>query len=170
MIAVCQTTCRSFLYSDGRVAQLGERIHGMDEAAGSIPVTSTNFPILPFSRYRLAYVFGLQLILPPAAPESFQDLGGKRGQRVILDPVTDFNRIATDFTILDVRLTAHRKVQHHRNFFAAIGAHKVVLNRIHRAASIRILAGGESKIIRQRSACRSSGRARAQTCCTQPNN
>ena len=43
MIAVCQTTCRSFLYSDGRVAQLGERIHGMDEAAGSIPVTSTNF-------------------------------------------------------------------------------------------------------------------------------
>ena len=27
----------------GRVAQLGERIHGMDEVAGSIPVTSTNF-------------------------------------------------------------------------------------------------------------------------------
>lgn len=26
---------------EGRVAQLGERIHGMDEVAGSIPVTST---------------------------------------------------------------------------------------------------------------------------------
>ncbi len=33
------------LFRDGRVAQLGERIHGMDEAAGSIPVTSTNLPI-----------------------------------------------------------------------------------------------------------------------------
>jgi hypothetical protein len=31
------------LLCNGRVAQLGERIHGMDEAAGSIPVTSTNF-------------------------------------------------------------------------------------------------------------------------------
>jgi hypothetical protein len=29
------------LFCDGRVAQLGERIHGMDEVAGSIPVTST---------------------------------------------------------------------------------------------------------------------------------
>jgi hypothetical protein len=45
MCAVCQTICR--LLCDGRVAQLGERIHGMDEVAGSIPVTSTNFPIPP---------------------------------------------------------------------------------------------------------------------------
>ena len=30
-------------FSFGRVAQLGERIHGMDEVAGSTPVTSTKF-------------------------------------------------------------------------------------------------------------------------------
>ena len=30
-------------WSFGRVAQLGERIHGMDEVAGSTPVTSTKF-------------------------------------------------------------------------------------------------------------------------------
>ena len=37
-------------FSFGRVAQLGERIHGMDEVAGSTPVTSTKFPpqLLPF--------------------------------------------------------------------------------------------------------------------------
>ena len=43
MIAVCQTIRKQFRFCDGRVAQLGERIHGMDEVAGSIPVTSTNF-------------------------------------------------------------------------------------------------------------------------------
>ena len=43
MFAVRQTIRTLFLSCDGRVAQLGERIHGMDEAAGSIPVTSTNF-------------------------------------------------------------------------------------------------------------------------------
>ena len=43
MIAVRQTN--GHLFCDGRVAQLGERIHGMDEVAGSIPVTSTNFAI-----------------------------------------------------------------------------------------------------------------------------
>ena len=49
MFEVCQTIRR--LFCDGRVAQLGERIHGMDEVAGSIPVTSTKFsPIVKEDR------------------------------------------------------------------------------------------------------------------------
>ena len=29
---------------DGAIAQLGERLHGMQEVSGSIPLGSTNFP------------------------------------------------------------------------------------------------------------------------------
>ncbi len=40
---------------DGALAQLGERLHGMQEVSGSIPLGSTKFPfekhqiVLPFS-------------------------------------------------------------------------------------------------------------------------
>ena len=30
--------------NDGALAQLGERLHGMQEVSGSIPLGSTNFP------------------------------------------------------------------------------------------------------------------------------
>ncbi len=38
--------CKSFVYNfasspDGGIAQLGERLHGMQEVSGSIPLTST---------------------------------------------------------------------------------------------------------------------------------
>ncbi len=32
----------SFLFCKGGIAQLGERLHGMQEVSGSIPLTSTN--------------------------------------------------------------------------------------------------------------------------------
>ncbi len=31
-------------HPDGAIAQLGERLHGMQEVSGSIPLSSTNFP------------------------------------------------------------------------------------------------------------------------------
>ena len=39
-------------FSFGRVAQLGERIHGMDEVAGSTPVTSTKFSDISTALHR----------------------------------------------------------------------------------------------------------------------
>jgi hypothetical protein len=36
------TTMRGFCV--GGIAQLGERLHGMQEVSGSIPLTSTNLP------------------------------------------------------------------------------------------------------------------------------
>jgi hypothetical protein len=141
MIEVCQTTCRFFLYSDGRVAQLGERIHGMDEAAGSIPVTSTKIPNQFQSRLATemvllaGYTHPLFLsfrakrgispsfrMLKPKRDSSlrskwqnglFQNLGRKAGEGIVHDAVGNLNRIAADFAILDVFLPANRKVQHH---------------------------------------------------------
>jgi hypothetical protein len=37
-----QRSERSGSVSDGGIAQLGERLHGMQEVSGSIPLTSTN--------------------------------------------------------------------------------------------------------------------------------
>ena len=34
-------------HAGGAVAQLGERLHGMQEVDGSIPFSSTNFPVKP---------------------------------------------------------------------------------------------------------------------------
>src|SRR5258705_13083171 len=36
----------------GAVAQLGERLHGMQEVVGSIPISSTNFPLFSFLVYQ----------------------------------------------------------------------------------------------------------------------
>ncbi len=36
----------------GAIAQLGERLHGMQEVSGSIPLSSTKFP-LPYSIYQI---------------------------------------------------------------------------------------------------------------------
>ena len=33
------------MLSDGAIAQLGERLHGMQEVSGSIPLSSTNIQI-----------------------------------------------------------------------------------------------------------------------------
>jgi hypothetical protein len=81
----------------------------MDEAAGSIPATSTNFP---------------------KQSDLFQDFGGETGKSIVVNCVGNFNRIAANFTIFHVRLTANGKIQHHRNFFAAIRAEKVMLHGI----------------------------------------
>ena len=36
----------------GGIAQLGERLHGMQEVSGSIPLTSTSFQVALFKRCR----------------------------------------------------------------------------------------------------------------------
>ena len=47
---------------DGALAQLGERLHGMQEVSGSIPLGSTKFPfekhqiVLPFSSVALPLI------------------------------------------------------------------------------------------------------------------
>ena len=51
-----------------------------------------------------------------------EDFGGKVREGVILHAVTDLNRVAADFAIFDVSLTANGEVQDHRDFFPAIGA------------------------------------------------
>ena len=106
---------QKFEFRHGRVAQLGERIHGMDEVAGSIPVTSTKFPTAYFRSSRFACPRGSNL------DNSFQNFGGEAGEGVVFHAVTDLNWIAADFAIFHVSLTANRKVQHHRNLFPAIG-------------------------------------------------
>jgi hypothetical protein len=176
MFAVCQTN--SSLLCDGRVAQLGERIHGMDEVAGSIPVTSTNFQSHPLrSKVRTSTFKSLRKRAPSFChserseeslflflglnrreiprfarndkigyffrsllsritccgslifPNLFQNFGSEAGERIVFHAVSNLNRVAADFTILDVRLTANRKVQHHRNFFSAIRAMEEMLHR-----------------------------------------
>ena len=52
----------------------------------------------------------------------FQGLGVEFGERLFLYSAGNFYRLATNFTVFHVRLTANRKVHHHRNLFAAIGA------------------------------------------------
>ena len=81
----------------------GERPDEIGKAAGSIPVTSTIF------QFRTIF------------NNLFQNFGGKARESVIFHGVTNLNGIATNFAILNVRLSANRKVQHHRNFFPAIG-------------------------------------------------
>jgi hypothetical protein len=83
----------------------------MDEAAGSIPVTSTNF--------QFHAIFN----------NLFQDFGGEAGESIVFHGVSDFNRIAANFAILDVGLPLNRKIQHHRDFFPAIGAMEEMLHR-----------------------------------------
>jgi hypothetical protein len=58
----------------------------------------------------------------------FQNFGSEAGERVVLHAVTDLNWIAADFAILDVGLTANRKVQHHRNFFPTVRAIEKMLH------------------------------------------
>jgi hypothetical protein len=99
------------LYCDGRVAQLGERIHGMDEVAGSIPVTSTNFQF--HSTFN----------------NLFQNFGGEAGEEVVFHGVSNLYGIAADFAILDVSLAANGKIQYHRNFFPAIWTMEEMFHR-----------------------------------------
>ncbi len=39
-----------------------------------------------------------------------------------MNGIADLDWGAADFTVLDIRVAAHRKVQDHRNFFSTIGA------------------------------------------------
>ena len=41
------------LFGDGGIAQLGERLHGMQEVSGSIPLTSTKSKLQCCSPHRL---------------------------------------------------------------------------------------------------------------------
>jgi len=52
----------------------------------------------------------------------FEGLGGETPKGVFPDGITDLDGVAADFTVLDIRVTAHRKVQDHGNFFSTIGA------------------------------------------------
>src|SRR5436305_5495114 len=40
----CQVSLQKQRHTHGAIAQLGERIHGMDEVVGSIPTSSTTSP------------------------------------------------------------------------------------------------------------------------------
>jgi hypothetical protein len=82
----------------------------MDEVAGSIPVTSTNFEFRTISN------------------NSFQNFGGKAGEDFVFHGVGNLNGVTANFAILDISLTANRKVQHHRNFFPAIWAMEEMLH------------------------------------------
>jgi hypothetical protein len=82
----------------------------MDEVAGSIPVTSTNF------QFRAIF------------NNLFQDFCGESGQSIVFHGVRNLNGIAADFAILNVSLPANRKIQHHRNFFPAIRALEEMLH------------------------------------------
>jgi hypothetical protein len=119
----------------------------MDEVAGSIPVTSTNFPIPRFPQQRGGeahskerFTMGLclcQFRLRKAKSTAhdlrtfrslFQYFGGEAGEFVVFHGVTDLDGIAANFTILNIGLAANRKVQHHRYFFSAIGAKEEMLH------------------------------------------
>ena len=65
----------------------------------------------------------------------FESFGVEAGQRVVLDGVTDLDRLATDFAVLHIALPANRQVENHRNFFAAIRAREGMFHR----GSIRVL-------------------------------
>jgi hypothetical protein len=82
----------------------------MDEVAGSIPVTSTNFQIHAIFK------------------KLFQNFGGEAGESVVFHGVRNLNGITANFAILDVSLPANRNIQHHRNFFPAIGAMEEMLH------------------------------------------
>ena len=45
---------------NGAIAQLGERLHGMQEVSGSIPLSSTNIQTLAFSGGFLCFSFLLR--------------------------------------------------------------------------------------------------------------
>ncbi len=82
----------------------------MDEVAGSIPVTSTNFQFRDLRR-RIAGVSVPGESIACATPifnHLFQNFGGEAGERVVFHAVTDLNGIAAHFAIFDVRLTANR--------------------------------------------------------------
>ena len=122
------------LFCDGRVAQLGERIHGMDEVAGSIPVTSTNFR---FHNQRSPII--IADACPKIAPSRavvgarhcrvlLQNFSGEADKFLVFQAVADFNRIAAHLAILHIALPRHRKIQHHRNLFAAVRALKIMLH------------------------------------------
>src|SRR5216683_659336 len=82
----------------------------MDEVAGSIPVTSTNF--------QFHTIFN----------NLFQNFGGEAREDIVFHVVTNLNRVAANFAILDIGLTANRNVQDHRNFFPAIWAMEEMLH------------------------------------------
>jgi hypothetical protein len=119
------------LFYDGRVAQLGERIHGMDEVAGSIPVTSTKSLVVT--------VCVAQALLPVRVSQSahsqewlcyrlLQDLRGERIQLVVLHAVCNFNGVAAHFAIFHVSLPADGNIENHRNFLTAIWAEKIMFH------------------------------------------
>lgn len=63
-----------------------------------------------------------------AEGELFENLGGEAGQDIVLHAVTDFDRVAANFTIFYVALPANRQVQNHRNLFPAIRANEGVFH------------------------------------------
>jgi hypothetical protein len=59
----------------------------------------------------------------------FESPGVEASERIVLYAVTDLDRIAAHFTVLDVALTANRQVENHRNLFPAIWATEELFHR-----------------------------------------
>jgi hypothetical protein len=80
----------------------------MDEAAGSIPVTSTNSPIPPSSQKNGGRVRSSRIACRGSLHVNnlFQNFGAKSGESIAFYGVTDLNGVATNLTILDVGLAA----------------------------------------------------------------
>jgi hypothetical protein len=53
-------------------------------------------------------------------PRSLENPGIKFNAAFLANHIMDFDRIAANFTILDIRLASHRCVQHHGDLFPAI--------------------------------------------------
>jgi hypothetical protein len=52
----------------------------------------------------------------------FERLGAKRSERVVFHSAGNLDRLAAYFAVFDIGLAAHRKVDNHRNLFAAVWA------------------------------------------------
>ena len=50
LISETHSATSAMRQADGGIAQLGERLHGMQEVSGSIPLTSTNTKVALFKR------------------------------------------------------------------------------------------------------------------------
>jgi hypothetical protein len=59
----------------------------------------------------------------------FEGQGGELGERMILYAVTDLDRVTANFAVFDVALAPNRHVEHHRDFFPAVGAGKGVFHQ-----------------------------------------
>src|SRR5579862_9094620 len=92
---------------------------------------------------RLAPRLRASLARPAAAPESRSPLaellgpgGLKAHQCFVLHGVANLDRIAAHLAVLEIGLLRHRRVQNHRNLFAAVRTREIVFHRPRRIPQI----------------------------------